>query len=229
MNALIARFRALPRAGRWLVVAGLFIAAYFLAIEPVLAATANLNGKADRLAKDIATRAEVRRKVGEASRQVEQLAGLFGQPGLPAAQSERAAALEKRVNAIFREHRVSSQRTVYKDPIAVPGDPPASLVGPRERLERLGVELSFETDTATLMAILRELERAPEIAAVTKLTVKRGGGGVNRRPTDANPLQVSLAAEAWIVAPVATTLPAGSSRTSRSGSTSRDFSGGSNP
>ncbi len=199
--ALLSRYRALPRAGRWLVICAFVVVLYFGVVERALVMTGNYRTKGDALAADIARRSEIRRKVGEASRQVEQLAGLFGQPGLPAAASERSGALEKRINTVFRDHRVSSQRTVYKDPSALPGEPPASLVGPRQRLERLGVELSFETDVATLMAIVQDLERAPEIAAVTKVNVKKGASS-GRRGSDASPLQVNLVAEAWVVAAI---------------------------
>ncbi|MGD9689245.1 MAG: hypothetical protein AB7K52_00150 [Phycisphaerales bacterium] len=206
---LAARYAALPRSAKWLIVAGAFVAAYFLAIEPALVHTARLNSEADKLASSLQRKSQMRTRVSEAAAQIEKLAGLLGQPALPGDPGERDNALRKRINAIFSEHKVQGQKVVYKDPtpISVPEDSVVSLVGPGKRLERLAVDLTFETDIPTLMAIMQSLERAPEVCAVSRVNVRKLAppGSSRSRERDGGPVQVNLTAETWATGNVAPT------------------------
>jgi hypothetical protein len=72
-------------------------------------------------------------------------------------------------------------------------------LGVAQKVTRVGKELQLECETAELMTILRELEAAPEVSAVSRLDVRRisevnpkTGGGV---------LSVTIVVEAWAVAP----------------------------
>lgn len=211
MNALWYRYRALPRSLRWLAICGVFVLISFVVIEPVLVKTTAYSMEADKLAASLREKSQTRARTADAAGQIEQLTGLFGRPALPADRGQRSTALEKRINAIFGEHHVSNQRTTYKEPAALPGEAPRSLAGPKERLERLAADLTFETDIPTLMAILSKLEQAPEVCSVSKVSVRKIAPAGRSREKD-GPVQVNLTAETWIVSPVTS-----SSRPVRSG------------
>ncbi|MGQ0627968.1 MAG: GspMb/PilO family protein [Phycisphaerales bacterium] len=211
-SPIVTRWRTAPRALKWGLAFLAFIALYFGAIEPAVNSLNELNLKADNLAKDLREKAKVREETAGAARLVEQATGFFGRPTLPETQKDRQARLERRVNQIFSAHKVSGQRTQYRDPSPLSGDTPKALAPAGRRLDKLIVELSFETDTETLAAIVRELESAPEIATISRVQLRRQSGGRNRS-NEIGPLPVTLTAEAWATSPVAP-----SARTARTGS-----------
>lgn len=205
MTTLVSRFAALPRSAKWLTYLVLFVAFYFGVMEPAMVSAQKFNADADRIAASLAQKAQVREKVSGAANQIEQLTGLLGQPTLPSDLAERDSALHKRINAIFSEHRVQGQKAVYKDPVPLATtDVPASLIGPKQRLDRLAVELTFETDIPTFMAIMQALERAPEVCAVTKVNVRKmqPPGNSRNRDRDGGPVQINITAETWALATV---------------------------
>jgi hypothetical protein len=206
LNALFYRYRALPRSGRWLIIFGLFVVAYFAVLEPVMERTGHYKSQADGLARSLGEKAQIRGKIADNAGVIEQLTGLFGRPTPPADRSRRSSALEKRINTIFSEHQVSNQRTTYREPVALTTEAPRALAGPKDRLERLAAELTFETDIPTLMAILTQLEQSPEVSGVTKISIRKVAPSGRSREKD-GPVQVNLTAETWIVTPASTSRP----------------------
>jgi hypothetical protein len=227
-HPLVARWVALPRATKWALAALLFIGLYFGAIEPAVVATNKMNIQADNLEKRLADRASVRRSVADAAKLVEQSTAVFGAPLPPASQRDRSAKLERRVNEVFTTHKVQNQRTRYFDPaplLQTNATAAASPLVPQgQRLDKLAVELTFETDVPTLSAILTDLERSPEVTAITRLVVRKTTPATsrNRPSTEGGVLNVTLAVEAWAL----TTTEAPRGTAPRSGNTSSSESGG---
>ncbi len=199
MNTLLARFRALPRAGQWLTLLVVFIAAFFAVIDPVLAARQRYAVEGSRIEASLRAKAQVRARVADSERVVAQGATVFGQPHVPAPSIESSAAFEGRINQVFAAAKVNP-RITYRESAPLMPDPPRALAGDRQ-LDRLVAELSFETDVLSLVSILKDLEHAREVANVSKVSLrKQGGGGGARKPGDAGPLVVNLTIEAWVLA-----------------------------
>ncbi len=194
MNTLIAYFQTSPRVVRWVVLAGVAIAFYFGAVEPAVDQVAKLNTQGDvraaRLlgyAGDATEREEARRTITTGVRK-------FGQIQSPGDPRERSVALSRRISEILEKHSVRDHTSTVRETPLGPG-PLATAVGNEFRIDRLVNDLQFDTTPERLSAILADLERAPEIAAVSKLQVRSATG------RDAGPrsLRVSLAAEAWVL------------------------------
>lgn len=216
MTTLLARLRALPRALRWSLAGAAVIAGYLLVIAPALDKTAEFRVKADQLAAELEDQARVRTSVAGAARSVEQTVAVFGRPASPATMSEQAGTLARRVNAIFETHKVANQRASYRDPASLMPDPPRSLVGANQRIERVAVELSFECDLPTLLAVMTDLEKSPEIAAIARINIRKSQPSGRGRA--GSTLLVNLAAEGWLVG--------NAPRTSRSAAPSATTVGG---
>lgn len=217
MNRLRELWRTTPRAYRWLALFGAFMLAFFVVIDPILARTAQLNAAADQLATRLAEQARVQRRVDDAAPTVRAGAEFFGSPAKPGTPDEVAADLEACVNQVLSAHRPANQRLTYRDPVEVTGDDLAAILrglpaggaapGRVRRIERLVVEISFESDLAGALAVLRDLEAAPEVSGVSRVgfrtlnTGRRGGAGASGSNGEAasGPLQVTLSAEAWAV------------------------------
>ncbi len=191
-------YARLPRSGRWLVWLGVVVAGYFGVVEPVMNRRAALAAEAGRIEAVLKAKAEARTRVAESERVVQESAKFFGRPALPAASVDGSAMFEARINQVFAANKVSP-RITYRDPIALAGERPGALVsGATQRLDRLVVELSFETDVVTLVNLLKDLEHAREITAVSKVNLRKQPAP-SKKPGDAGPLMVSLTAEAWAI------------------------------
>jgi len=73
--------------------------------------------------------------------------------------------------------------------------PLRDVYGEGERIDRLVREVQFEGTPEQIAAVVSDLENAPEIAAVSRVQVRRG----DQQDTAARMLKVTVAAEAWVV------------------------------
>jgi hypothetical protein len=197
MNALVMRYKAMPRSGRWLVALVAFVGVFFLVVDPLLARWGQYRVDADQIENSLANQARLRTELAESSRTIEQVAALFGRPALPGSVAEASAGLEQRINRIFAAHKVANLKTSYRDPVVMSNVDAPAIVGTGQKLNRLVAEMSFETDTANLSAILRDLEESAEIASVTRVSVRKLAAGRGAKGDTGGSLQVSLNAEAW--------------------------------
>jgi hypothetical protein len=195
MSALLARYRALPRAARWLVLLGLVVAVVLLVVDPILKATADLNGRADAAAAALADE----RALAERWSSLGPIRATFGRPLPPGPEAQRKQALYARVNQVLDRHRIRPEITertaTLRDDLAN-----RDLLQGAERIDRLILDITFEAEPATVTAVLAELEQAPEIAAISRVQVRRAdtgrgaapGAGATRR------VRAVLSPEAWV-------------------------------
>lgn len=202
MSPLFARFSALPRAARWSILTAAVIVLYFAVIEPVLDATNSLRNRADATAAALARERDLRTAAAPAS-----AAAVLGSPALPAPAPQAKQALYKRIEAVFAEHRLNPDIIERTSPLRAPQAD--SLTAYDERLDRLILDLSFEAAPETVTSIIAQLEQAPEIAAISRLQLRRieparattpapSGRAAQAQPAPAPRLRATIAAEAWV-------------------------------
>lgn len=194
MGGLIMRFRALPRALRWLVMAGAVFVLYFIVVEPMLDLTATMQIRADRLATGLVEQAEARREatgVGQALALGTVRYGAVLGPGGP----ERSGELNARVEQILGEHRVTGRRISVRAGVALGRNAMAGAIPETRQVERIILDIDFESTPETAFDVISAMERAPEIAAVGRVQIRRLDRGEGRL------VQVSLSPEAWVLAP----------------------------
>ena len=191
-GGLSERWHALPRAARWLVwLVGLLVV-YFAGIEPALDAAARLRAKADAAQRTLSQQASIAQSASTAGALMARGTTALGVPDEPPLASSTAdplVALNSRIDRSAREHGVSIRRRTQRPREAMTG-----AVFGGEALERVGVEIVVECDTRQLMAMVRDLEAAPEVHALRSVRVQRqsltpGGGGV---------LQATLVPETFV-------------------------------
>jgi hypothetical protein len=199
MDALRQRWRALPRAAQWLIVAAIVGGLYFAVIEPILDATASYSASADVLQAGLDRTRARRAEDSESGRALALGAARFGAPLLPASPGatgadDRAAALNARIESILRDRRLRALSIKARTPVALGRDVLADVVGPDEQAQRLVIDLDFEADPEAAMAVIADLERAPEVAAIGRVSLRR----LDREGQKV--VQVSVSPEAWIIA-----------------------------
>lgn len=203
MKSLMSRYLAFPRAGRWLVLLCVVVGAYFLVVDPVLLKTNQLNDAADATADALAREKAIADDWAGPGRPLSAARDAFGEPLLPGADAQRKQALYTRVNQILDKHRVRPE--ISERTSTVRDDRTEILREGADRIDRLTLDLTFEADPATVIAVLSELEQAPEVTAVARVQMRRvetgrtgGGGGGGGAGGGGHRVRAVLSPETWV-------------------------------
>lgn len=192
--SLRERWNALPRTGRWLILAALFIGAYFVVIEPALDATASLAARGDVLQAGLERRRANDQRGGEAETRSALAAARFGET-FPPGGAERAGELNACVERVLREKQVSSLTIRSRALTPLGRSAFAGVISESEQAQRLVLDVDFECAPAVAMEIISELEQSPEVTALGRVILRKAGG------EEKKVLQVSLAPETWVITP----------------------------
>jgi hypothetical protein len=190
MSALWERFRALPRSAKWLVLAGLLLLAYFAGVEPAIDAMNRMRARADQREAELAALRTGLPDGGEAALHVRR----FGPVATPGEPETRPVAFHRLVTEILARHGVKDHRNTTRS-VALGQGPLTDVVKTRElKVERLVREVQFEASPEAVAAVVADLEKTPEVAAVSRVQLARsdeeGAGRV---------LRATISAEAWIL------------------------------
>ncbi len=185
MSRLADIYRDLPRAGRWglLALAGLF--AYFGVVEPVVDKTGALKARAEARTRAIA---EVRS--GGAAAAADLGLRQFGVVEPPGDPRERAVAFDRRVLEVLDKHSVAKHTSTTRTVPMTPGPLLTALATANQKVDRRIREIQFEATPETLAAVIADLERTPEVAAVSRVQIRKAEDGGRM-------LRATVSAEAW--------------------------------
>ena len=175
-SSLVRAWRGLPRAGKWLVLAVIGLAAYFAIIEPVVEATVNANGRADAMAARIRTVQAMGEQADDDRQAIALGARLHGDVAMPGSRAERATALNRAVDSVLREAGVSGARTQTTQQNLQDG-PATRHFGGRGSLVKLVSTVSFDASPEAFSQVLGALENHPDVTAVTRAIVRRADDG----------------------------------------------------
>jgi hypothetical protein len=190
MTRLLASIRAMPRALQWGLAAVIGLIVYFAAVEPALEARAGLAGEADRKADALLALAHGTRESDEIALGIRR----FGSVAPPGDPRERADAFNRRVNDILDTHKVTDRTGTTRTIPLAQGPLSSALEAGGQRVDRVVRELQFEASPETLAAVVAELERSPEVAAISKVQARKADEESGRV------LRTILTVEAWVLA-----------------------------
>ncbi len=187
MSGLLETYRSLPRAARWGVAAVGAVLGYFVVVEPVVDTTLSLNARADARAEAIR---EVR--IEGASESTALGLRMHGQVDLPGDARERAVAFDRRVLAVLESHAVKDHTSTTRTVPLTTGPLLAALAPTNQRVERRIREVQFEASPEALSGVLADLERTPEVAAVSRVQIRKGDDG-------GRAIRATVAVETWVL------------------------------
>lgn len=204
MSTIADWFNSLPRAGKWLVVFVLFVAAYLLAIEPALDAANAARTRADNLEAALLRERRLLAPESDSGQTLELGMGNFGLPRHPAEAGARPEALQRTVNAVLLEHGVTNA-TYSERSGAIGAEEAAGVVGAGFRLSRFVLDVSFDADPRVVIAILSALESSRDVTAVSRVRIDKGSAGRARSGSSGSgrDVRATIAVESWIAAPEA--------------------------
>ncbi len=181
------RFQTLPRAARWLILAGVGLALYFPLIDAPLAWWSELDQRADAMEASLQVFA-----AGASPSLAEDLelgAARHGRLAPPAGRAQASERLDRAISAVF-EARGVSDYSVTSRSLPMPAGDLSRLLG--RPLERLVREIQFEAPEDSALSIVADLERSEAIYRATGLQVQR--------LDDAGILRVRITIEGWALA-----------------------------
>ncbi len=206
MSTLVRKFNALPRSGKWLVWTLVLVVAYFGIIEPALEMTAASKARADALAADLERERALTTTDSDQGRTLASGRLSFGEPYLPDNPANKPEALHNVVDAILAKHGIGN-RVKAERHVRLPNDEAALLLGPLgagNNVERLILDITFEAAPDVVAAIIAEFEQAKEVAAISRVEIRRpdvGGAGRGAVPSSgAKVVKATVSPEAWVLA-----------------------------
>ncbi len=184
---LADRYRALPRAGRWLLWGAVAIALYFPLVEAPLNIWNGLSGDADTFEAQLASFHD-RSRDGLDDR-LALGAAHHGQLDPPGERADAIDRLDRRIAEIFDARGVGKYNLSSRD---TPMSRSSALGQDGRPLERLIKEINFEAAPATALAILADLEREEVIPHAPFVQFQR--------LEDQGTVRTRITVEAWAVA-----------------------------
>ena len=191
MNTLAARFRALPRSARWGIWAGALILSYFLVVERVIDSINATNAKADD--REGALIALARDPISSQSSDLALGIKKFGAVELPGDPETRSVAFNRRVVEVLAKHKIKDSSTTRTMPIG--NGPLKTAYGDANRIDRQVREIQFDATPESIAAVIADLESAPEVAAISRVQLRRG----DQQDSAARLLKATISVEAWVV------------------------------
>ncbi len=202
MSSVLDKFRSLPRAARWGVLAILVFSAYFLVVEPILELTSAHDSAADTIERSLGRTADLASEDSDDGRTLSSGIKAFGRPQLPSDPKTRPEAIQRVVDEVLEAHGVET-RTKTERTSTLTGDKARALVG-ADKLERYIVEVSFEADQGTVAQVIADLEQSPVVSAVSRVKIDRSAVGSryidDPEKSGAGRVRATISAESWVQA-----------------------------
>lgn len=189
-NSLLARFSDSSPIIKVAIGGGIFLAVYFLAIDPMLGKLAAWNTRADQKAASLAEYGRKEQAMKAARDAVVLGRGRFGTVSLPEDIDTRSSAFNTEVDEILgrwnlEQLNVSTKSTSMANGTltkAVPSD---------QKVDRLTKDVQFVSTPETAAMVIAELEQSPLVSAVSRVQLRTGEKGARK-------VRTQLAVETWV-------------------------------
>lgn len=187
------KFTNLPRWMQWAVIAAVSLITILAYSDYILVNADDWNTKADAIEERIKNAHDKIVRIEGITSMSSLIRGL-GPVEEPKKDINNAnAALTQTINAILKEHSVKEDFRA-SPPTRLPPQTLLNLTeGTNNRVESLSVELKFEANAQTTMAIISELESSPDIESISHVHLTKLSG--------AKKLSVRLTVVSWVYSP----------------------------
>ena len=189
---VVERWRGLPRAGKWLVVAGIGMGGYFV-VEPVLDARLLASSRADRAAETLEEYSRQSRRWKDAQQSIVLGATAFGEVALPGVRSGAVSAASNKIREALSDRGITEWNIQTQRGIKVSGGVLDELLeGEGDELQRVTFQVQLTDTPGVVAAVLAEIERMPEVTTIGRVEILRVAGEERK-------VQARLAPETWVI------------------------------
>lgn len=174
------------------------LGAFYGIIDPALGLAQKWNVSAQAKLERLSRSGREAAELSEAEGDIKNGVLRFGVVALPGAAKERSDALNRRVGQVLRSHGVTDHTSSVKE-MPLGSASFDQQFGSDVRVERLVTELQFEASPDSVAAVLADLERSPEIAAVSRVQIRKASANGQEKKSSSRTVRATLAVEAWQV------------------------------
>lgn len=185
-GSVAARYRALPRAMRWLVWLAAGLVLYFAVIEPVMITLATYHDRARAAMKNIETFGTPDQADLAAIRDGRKR---WGDVLPPTIDQGRVLQAKTAIAAVLSRHNLTRDVALTERSISKLKTTEESRTG--VEYWRAPIEVKFSAAPHVAMAVIAELEMIPSVAQIASIRI--------RRHTDRAEVEVTLVADAWYI------------------------------
>ncbi|MCA9285708.1 MAG: hypothetical protein KDA22_10855 [Phycisphaerales bacterium] len=186
---LVDRYRAMPRAMQWGVLAIVGLVVFMLVDSTVWRLGRSWGDQADEMQ---AVLDDTQMKRASLNHELEATVLAHGQVRMPLPEADGAAALAKAVNeALTRHHALGA---VYDSRASsnMPGDSLRGVIAPGQQPARVAGDVRFKAKPQDVAAIVAELESSPDVESISRLTIEKD-------QKDMTNVRVTMTVEAWVI------------------------------
>lgn len=191
MNRLMGVYAGLPRAARWGVLALLGLAGYFAVEALVLDPMNRMNNDANIAALTIQRAVDQAGRRAEADSTIALAVSRYGDVALPGDFQTVTAELDNAVQEVFKGRGVEPGRSNKRKPSPLGRDVMSGVLPANKEIQRIGLEVTFESDQALVGALIADLERSGVITTISEVNIKT--------LADKGKVQATIVPEAWII------------------------------
>ncbi|MFM7132931.1 MAG: hypothetical protein ACKO0W_01290 [Planctomycetota bacterium] len=165
-RGLLDRYRALPRAGRWIAVSAVVFGGFTLLDSVLWPIADDYNARADRLSQVLARAAD---RAEELPEDVEVAAIAYGPNSPIAPERQVKERLAAAVDRILKPKRINYGLDIRQPQFLPEGLIPGATTGANEGIARTVIDLRFDATPDSVAALIAEIEGDPAIDAIGDL------------------------------------------------------------
>ena len=190
---LADRWRGLPRATQWLIIAGVGVGAYLGVIDPLLATRQASVFAADRAARKLEDYSRRSSQFEAAKRQIEFGTDQFGEVAPPSSARGAESIASNRIRAALSDRSVAEWDIQTARGVPLRGGAfDALATGEGEELQKVVFTVNL-TDTPDVVAeVIAEIEAMPEVTTIGQVQLRKLNGTERH-------VQAMLTPETWVI------------------------------
>ena len=190
--SLLTTFKQMPRAGQWTTLALVGLVAYFAVIEPTVEKIGKLGGRAESRRAELVAFEKEQQTGDNARSRVALGVSRYGEVLWPGDPESREAAFNRKIAEVLSRHGIKDQRATTRSSSLSKG-PLLEAMGQGAAVSRQISDLQFEATPEQVSGIVADLERTPEVAAVSRVQLRR----VDEQDR-ARLLRANISVETWV-------------------------------
>lgn len=175
---------------RWSLVAGVVVLGGYFALTPLWNKAESLKRRGDSLESALRKRADFATEKSIDGAVITGTLEKLGSPNMPG--KLKAEAFARVVDGVLSRNQVVGSVTERKVRLATEATATLGM----GTIDRLILEVTFEATPDTVVAILAELEKAPEVAAVSRVRIDKSVA----RDEGSQTVRATITPEAWVLA-----------------------------
>lgn len=192
-SPLVARWKAVPRAVQWAIIAAALMILYFVAIEPALGKMATWSSRADTKESDLNKFDSNRRARADADNSARLGVTNFGKVNPPGDASTQSQEFNRKVLDTIEAAGIKRPTIASRTVPLSNTNPLVRAMGSDFTVQRLVNEITCDAEPEQIAKFLAALEQSPDVATISRLNIRQ----INAESDQNRLVRASLAVESW--------------------------------